>query len=52
MNAGSGWSQWGYAIAAALILAVGVEEVPKIAVPLVGLMVIVMVLAWNGWQNL
>lgn len=39
---------WGYAIAGALVLAVGVEEVPKIGVPLVILLVLVMLLSWKG----
>lgn len=42
---------WGYAIAGALVLAVGVEEVPKIGVPLVILLLVVMLLSWKGWSS-
>lgn len=44
-------AQWGYAAAAALVLAVGVEEVPKVAVPLVFLMIVVMLVGWKGWSS-
>ena len=42
---------WALALAAAVVLAVGVEEVPKVGVPLVALIVLVMLLAWKGWPN-
>jgi len=40
---------WALAGAAALVLAVGIEEVPKVAVPLTALIVIVMLLGWKGF---
>lgn len=46
----SGPKAWAYAGGAALILAVGVEELPKVAVPLVALLIIVMLVSWGGWS--
>ncbi len=41
---------WALAVAAALVLAVGVEEVPKVAVPFTALIIIVMLLGWKGFK--
>jgi hypothetical protein len=46
---GPAW--WGYAGAAAIVLAVGVEEFPQIGVPLTALIVCVMVIGWEGWST-
>lgn len=42
---------WALAAAAFLVLAVGVEEVPRVAVPLFALLLIVMLLSWKGWSS-
>lgn len=42
---------WGLALVACLVLAVGVEEVPKVAVPLTVLIVMVMLLSWKGMPS-
>lgn len=39
---------WGLALIAALVLAIGVEEAPKIGVPFLALVVLVMLYIWKG----
>lgn len=39
---------WGMALVAALVLAIGVEEAPKIGVPFLALVVLVMLYLWKG----
>lgn len=39
---------WLYAIAACLVLAVGIEEEPKIGVPFAALIIFIMLVTWKG----
>lgn len=42
---------WGYALAAALVIAVAVEELPMVGVPLAALIIAVMLVSWKGWSS-
>ena len=42
---------WALALACAFVLAVGVEEVPKVGVPLAALILTIMLLTWKGWAQ-